>query len=539
MKSLLSLNSWTIKRRITVGYSVLLVSFVALGAFSLFTYRNIQNGTARMVTDSLPTLVLAAEMGETAREGMANVYRHVIADNAEQMARIEQEQQAQVAIVDDIATRLEASLFNEADREVYRQITAARDRYLEIREREVLPLSRALEAEKARDAINDKLIPAFNTFMGLVNQLGEQTESVALADAATISRMVDYGRRTTVGGFAVTIIAGVLAAFVIVRGTNRVLREISASIDDGSNQLAAAATQVATSSQALAEGASEQAASLEETGASVEEISGMARRNDEHARAAQGIATRAREAAETGANQMQSLRSSMDQIRSAGANVSAIAKTIDEIAFQTNILALNAAVEAARAGEAGAGFAVVADEVRSLAHRCAEAAGNAVEKIETSQRCSEQGLHESEVVHQRLTEIVEHVRDLDRIVAEIATASAEQTAGIGQINTTVGQMDQVTQSTAANAEESASAAEELNAQAAALRETVLALTQLVEGTQSSGYSTAVNPAIGPRSRTAQRGPAPAVHPTCKPIAPPRAHPLAPSEAVRRHRSISV
>ena len=259
---------------------------------------------------------------------------------------------------------------------------------------------------------------------------------------------------------------------------------ISNSLSEGSDQVASASGHITSASQSLADGANQQSASLEETGASIEEIASMTKRNAENALSAKGLSGETRAAAETGSTNMQEMNSAMADIQSASGNIAKIIKTIDEIAFQTNILALNAAVEAARAGEAGAGFAVVADEVRNLAQRSAQAAKETAEKIEDSIAKSANGVAISGKVTESLTQIVTKARQVDALVAEIATASREQSQGLDQINAAVTQMDKVTQATAATAGETASASEELNAQAATLRKLVAELQNLVSGSEN-------------------------------------------------------
>ena len=353
---------------------------------------------------------------------------------------------------------------------------------------------------KREDVSKERGVAAEKVLTEAKSTAGAQLKDTQKA-TETAGSSLQTSSNVLIVGLTVALVLGIFAAWYITSSIVKVLAGTASSLSEGSDQVASASGQISSASQSLAEGASEQAASLEETSASLEAIASMTKRNAENALTAKDLSGETRKAAEAGSTNMQEMNHAMADIQSASSNIAKIIKTIDEIAFQTNILALNAAVEAARAGEAGAGFAVVADEVRNLAQRSAQAAKETAEKIEDSISKSANGVAISGKVTESLDQIVTKARQVDELVAEIATASREQSQGIEQVNTAVTQMDKVTQTNAASAEESASASEELTAQAATLRELVSDLQQLVTGTSSGsvgGYA-----AAGPRREVLQ------------------------------------
>jgi len=286
----------------------------------------------------------------------------------------------------------------------------------------------------------------------------------------------------------------------IVRGISSDLTLTVAELSEGAEQIASASSQVSSSSQSLAQGASEQAASLEETSASSEEINSMAHKNTENAiTMAQLVGDSKAEFVNTN-RQLSEMMTAMDDINTSSGKIAKIIKIIDEIAFQTNILALNAAVEAARAGEAGMGFAVVADEVRSLAQRSAQAAKDTAALIEDSVAKSEAGKTKLGGVVTSIQRISSEFTSLGTLVDEVSHGSKEQSTGIDQIGKALSQMEEVTQTTAANAEESAAAAEELNAQSESMKE----LTERLNNMVGSHGGSSVFPhtsSRAPRSKT--------------------------------------
>jgi len=285
-----------------------------------------------------------------------------------------------------------------------------------------------------------------------------------------------------------TALFGLAAVLVVVVATWLVTGRLTASVCKITSLLSAsvdqntsAAAQVSAASQTLAQGAGEQAAAIEETSSSLEEMNNMSKHNAELTHKCKDWMSETTEVVGKVEKLLNETTASIQEINRASEATGKVIKTIEEIAFQTNILALNAAVEAARAGEAGMGFAVVADEVRNLAQRCAQAAKETSVLIENATTAAHKGAQLTTATQEAFRQNLDNSAKVSSAMEAIATATDEENRGITQINTAVGQMDKVTQSNAASAEESAAAAQELNAQAEVMKQSVAELLRLVNG----------------------------------------------------------
>ena len=267
--------------------------------------------------------------------------------------------------------------------------------------------------------------------------------------------------------------------FFVVRGIARPIRQAMESVSQGTLRVTATSDQLASASEELAEGSSEQAAALEESSASLEQMSATTRMTAEHAFQTREIMTEAEHIMREVDEHLKGLAAAIQNILQSSEQTVHVMKSIDEIAFRTNLLALNAAVEAARAGESGAGFAVVAEEVRRLALRAGEAASGSGQLITSTIAAVKRG---AELQHLTLGAFEKNMAIIGKassFVQEISSASREQAEGIAQVSKAVAEMDRVTQRNVTAAQESVSCLAEMRAEAAGMRNQMEALYRLV------------------------------------------------------------
>ena len=319
------------------------------------------------------------------------------------------------------------------------------------------------------------------TFNRSFKQMNDQSAASLSSQLEALEVQSRRQSRLALVVFSCTLAIACTFAFFVMRSTTRSLRASLATLTEGAHEVVLASSRMASSAKSLSQGSTEQAASIEETSASMEEMASMTRMNAEHSQTTANLMLEVEKSVHASNEALQLMVGSMTGITESSSKVAKIIKTIDEIAFQTNILALNAAVEAARAGDAGMGFSVVADEVRNLAQRSAQAAKDTAVLIEESIAKSHAGSQRVGEVAASIATITKHAVAVKTLVDAISEASRQQSQGIEQVSQAISQMERVTQATAATAEESASASEELNSQAEMSMSVVSAVEALVGG----------------------------------------------------------
>lgn len=311
------------------------------------------------------------------------------------------------------------------------------------------------------------------------DEIGSLADSMRKMVSTTKEIILDTTRglnELATGNFDIELRANYIGVFKdIEESLHKIISDLSdtmSQIKMSTEQVSSGSDQVSSGAQALAQGATEQASSVQELSASINEVSDQIKSNAKHAADASRLALIASGGLNSSNEQMTDMISAMSEISDSSTKIGKIIKTIEDIAFQTNILALNAAVEAARAGTAGKGFAVVADEVRNLANKSSEAAKQTNSLIEGSVKSVEHGVHIADETAKSLASVVIQAQSMAELIQKISEASGEQSLSISQINLGVEQISSVVQTNSATSEESAAASEELNGQAVMMKELV-------------------------------------------------------------------
>ena len=520
----MTLSNMRIGLRLGLGFGVVCLLLLVMIVMSNAMMARINGSTDEIVHDRMPKIEATTQLLVGINEIAISLRNMMLSDDAAdrkaQVDRIMSTRQSNNKALE----LLEGSLRDPQARELFAQIKRHISRYRPGQDRiisdvegnrpddarkflasELRPilgdLKQATNALAARQKeLSTKTADAADATFRQSQQLSWGLGALALALAAAIAYWITASITRPANralGIAQTVASGDLTSQIhsdttdemgqllqALKAMNDNLATTVGTVRSGTDTIATAALEVASGSLDLSTRTEQQASSLEETASSMEQLTSTTKQNAENARQANALARSASEVAARGGQVIDQVTGTMNEINASSSRIADIIGVIDGIAFQTNILALNAAVEAARAGEDGRGFAVVASEVRNLAQRSASAAREIKELIDASTVKVASGSELVNTASQTMREIVSSVQRVTDIMAEISSASAEQTAGIEQINQAVMQMDAVTQQNAALVEQSAAASESMQEQAAALAQAVAVFRLASDGSAS-------------------------------------------------------
>ena len=506
--------------RLGVAFGAICLALVFMVGQGVVMLGRVNDGTEEIVGRRMPHIdkvnTILAETNDIAIALRNMMLNDDPADRAKQIDEIMSSRQATA----DMLKKLDETLTHPKARAALARQVETGEKYVK-GQKDLLQLIEAKDDAGAKAYLANRLRPALGAFkQATIEQLDIQRElSAAVAKQA---KETYAGTRTLmlVLGAFVLVGAGLLASWItrsIVRPIRRALEVANAvaagdlttqvevtskceagqllaslktmnenlartvaTVRSGTEAISTASSEVAAGNQDLSSRTEQQASSLEETASSMEELTSTVKQNADNARQANTLAEAASGVAARGGDVIHQVVTTMEQINEASGKITDIISVIDGIAFQTNILALNAAVEAARAGEQGRGFAVVAGEVRNLAQRSAAAAKEIKTLIADSSEKVGTGSRLVQEAGSTMGDIVDSVRRVTDILNEISSASAEQSAGIEQVNEAITQMDTVTQQNAALVEEAAAASQSMQDQAARLSAAV-AVFKLEQG----------------------------------------------------------
>jgi len=483
-----------VKKMILYGYSLSILLCITISVFSIVQFKTTIRATKKMSAKTVPFLLKARD---AARE--VPLLRHYEKDfflntgmRDVQDSKLNDFNAAQVQIhakLDDLAKML-AEESHESVHDAAQNLTAAKEHFVQYTRGFNDSVGKSREDAGNSPVSANRLMEKHALQSAAAEQnLSAVSEAIARLYAARSAELMQQSDRSyTI--ILVALLAGILLLTTmsyslgsyIVGHLNRAMN----CMKDTLGEVSRASMHIAALSTHIAKGAHDQAAAIQVTSSSLEVLSAMTGQNAGNARQANDIIKKATDAALQGEITIKDMIASVESIKTSTDETSKILKTIEEIAFQTNILALNAAIEAARAGETGLGFAAVAKEVRSLANRSAEAAQITAGLIEKSHANADQNMFLAGIVRNLFCTISDHIKNVNELSYEVAAGSNEQARGIDQINLALAEVTRVTQDNAAITEESSASCQELASQAIALEKIVTDMTELIGSTAQAG-----------------------------------------------------
>jgi len=474
----------SIKLKLFINALISIVCLLGVGAGGFFFINRVANVSLLLVEEQTTALLSLTDARQNIWEVMSGINMHIGTTDPKEMDNLEKE-------LIRYSSQAKSKVANHGQTEKIKSHTAADlqafetqwDKFIKI-SNQAIEASKGYAKEHAMTLMSEQGKQKFDHAMAMVHSMSEdhRKRMLELRDEAVIIRK--YSATFLIVLSVIAIIASLTASGVIARSITKPINLIVEKLTEGSRKSEQVSAQTSMSGSSLSENVSRQAAAIEEISSSVEQMSATTRNNADNAVEAEKLTNTLRQIAERVGQSVSNLTVSMKDISETGRQSQGIVKTIDEIAFLTNLLALNAAIEAARAGEAGAGFAVVADEVRNLALRASKAAKNTDSLIEIVIRKIGEVAQLTEKTDTDFSDVMNSASKANELVADIALASAEQAQGIDNISNAIGEIEKITQDNAANAEETASIAQEMSEQSGEIGEFVNQLTCVIRGNKS-------------------------------------------------------